>query len=364
MSKLVTALGLMSGTSLDGIDVALIKTDGEDIVERGASMTFTYSDGQRRQLMEALGDACTIEQRDERPGNLAGIEQELTDWHVYAVQHFLSENPAEVDVIGFHGQTVIHRPEKKLTVQLGLGEALAQKLGIPVVYDMRASDVAAGGQGAPLVPVYHRALAASIRERPVVFVNIGGVSNITAIASSGEMLAFDTGPGNALLDDWAGKHTGIARDVDGALAAQGTADQATVEKFMAAPFFKSAPPKSLDRNSFAGISIEGLSTANGAATLVEVTTRAIARAAEWLTEPPKTWVICGGGRHNPTIMTSLEQKLPNVKTAEDFGFDGDAMEAEAWAYLAVRSLKKLPLTFPSTTKVSVPMTGGVLALLR
>jgi anhydro-N-acetylmuramic acid kinase len=364
VSKLVTAIGLMSGTSLDGIDVAFIKTDGENIVERGASMTFAYNDEQRRQLMEALGDARIIEQRDERPGNLASIEQELTDWHIYAVQHFLSENPAEVDVIGFHGQTVIHRPEKKLTVQLGLGEVLAQKLGIPVVYDMRASDVAVGGQGAPLVPVYHRALAAGIPDRPVVFVNIGGVSNITAIDSQGEMLAFDTGPGNALLDDWAGKHTGLARDVDGALAAQGMADKVAVEKFLAVPFFRAAPPKSLDRNSFAGISIEGLSAADGAATLVEVTTRAIARATDWLKEPPKTWVICGGGRHNPTIMASLEQKLPNVKPAEDFGFDGDAMEAEAWAYLAVRSLKGLPLTFPGTTKVSAAMTGGVSALLR
>ena len=198
----------------------------------------------------------------------------------------------------------------------------------------------------------------------MVFVNIGGVSNITAIGSQGEMLAFDTGPGNALLDDWAVKHTGLARDVDGALAAQGTADKIAVEKFLAVPFFKAAPPKSLDRNSFARISVEGLSAADGAATLVEVTTRAIARATDWLKEPAKTWVICGGGRHNPTIMTSLEQKLPNVKTAEDFGFDGDAMEAEAWAYLAVRSLKKLPLTFPGTTRVSAPMTGGVSALLR
>jgi anhydro-N-acetylmuramic acid kinase len=361
VSKLVTALGLMSGTSLDGIDVALIKTDGENIVQRGSSMTFAYNDEQRHLLMGALGDARIIQRRHERPGSLGLAEQQLTEWHVYAVQHFLSGNPAEVDVIGFHGQTVIHRPKEKLTVQLGLGEMLAQNLGIPVVYDMRANDVAAGGQGAPLVPVYHRALAAGIADRPLVFVNIGGVSNITAIDAKGQMLAFDTGPGNALLDDWAGKHTGIARDVDGALAAQGTADQATVEKFMAAAFFKAAPPKSLDRNSFAGISIAGLSPADGAATLVEVTTRAIARATEWLKETPKTWVICGGGRHNPAIMSSLVAKLPNVKTAEDFGFDGDAMEAEAWAYLAVRSLKNLPLTFPGTTKVSAPMTGGVLA---
>jgi anhydro-N-acetylmuramic acid kinase len=364
VSKLVTAIGLMSGTSLDGIDVALIHTDGENIVERGPSMTFAYADYQRELLQTALMDARVIEKRDERPESLASAEQEITNWHIYAVQHFLSENPADIDVIGFHGQTVIHKPEKKLTVQLGQGQVLAEKLGIQVVYDMRADDVGAGGQGAPLVPVYHRALAARVTERPVAFVNIGGVSNITAIDSQGEMIAFDTGPGNALLDDWAGKHTGITRDVDGALAARGTIDKSTVEKFMAAEFFKIAPPKSLDRNSFAGISIEGLTPENGAATLVEVTTRSIARAADWLSETPKTWIICGGGRHNPEIMTSLAQKLPNIKAAEDFGFDGDSMEAEAWAYLAVRSLKGLPLTFPKTTKVSKPMTGGVLALLR
>jgi anhydro-N-acetylmuramic acid kinase len=193
----------MSGTSLDGIDVALIHTDGENIVERGPSMTFAYADYQRDVLQTALMDARVIEKREERPGSLSPAEQDITDWHISAVQHFLSENPADIDVIGFHGQTVIHKPEKKLTVQLGLGQMLAAKLGIQVVYDMRAADVVAGGQGAPLVPVYHRALATGVAERPVVFVNIGGVSNITAIDSRGEMIAFDTGPGNALLDDWA-----------------------------------------------------------------------------------------------------------------------------------------------------------------
>jgi anhydro-N-acetylmuramic acid kinase len=361
VSKLVTALGLMSGTSLDGIDVALIRTDGEEIVERGPAMTFAYADYQHQLLQQALADARTIRQRDERPGSLGPTEQELTEWHVYAVEHFLSNNPADVEVIGFHGQTVIHRPDQKLTVQLGLGKMLAKALAIPVVYDMRAADVAAGGQGAPLVPVYHRALAATLQDRPMAFVNIGGVSNITAIGKDGEMLAFDVGPGNALLDDWAHRHTGIARDVDGVLAAAGAVDQVTVDRFMAAEFFKSAPPKSLDRNSFAGISMDGLSAENGAASLVEVTASAIARAAEWLTEPPKCWVICGGGRHNPTIMAALAVKLTNVGPAEDFGFDGDAMEAEAWAYLAVRSLKGLPLTFPGTTKVGEPTTGGVLA---
>jgi anhydro-N-acetylmuramic acid kinase len=364
VSKLVTAIGLMSGTSLDGIDVAFIKTDGENIVERGASMTFAYNDEQRRQLMEALGDARIIEQRDERPGNLAGIERELTDWHVYAVQHFLSKNPAEVDVIGFHGQTVIHRPEKKLTVQLGLGQMLAEKLGIPVVYDMRAADVAAGGQGAPLVPVYHRALAASIPERPIAFLNIGGVANITWIGEDGEMIAFDTGPGNALLNDWTMRHLGTPQDTDGALALKGKVNQEVLEAALSDPFFDRPPPKSLDRNSFKGITLDGLSPEDGAATLVAFTIYSISLSNDWFPKPAKRYVVCGGGRHNPAILDKLPGRSIITQTAEEYGFDGDAMEAEAWAYLAVRSLKGLPLTFPGTTKVSAAMTGGVSALLR
>ncbi len=258
MSKLTTAIGLMSGTSLDGIDVALIRTDGENIVERGPSQTYAYSEAQRSLLQAALKDAKGLERRDERPFGLAKAEAALTDWHLQAVENFLKANPATIDVIGFHGQTVIHRPEIRLTVQLGDGSALAKKLGVPVVYDIRAADVATGGQGAPFVPVYHRALAASVPERPVVFVNIGGVSNITWIGPQGDMIAFDTGPGNALIDDWALKHTGIARDNDGALAAGGSANESIVQKFLALPFFDVAPPKSLDRNSFAAISLDAL----------------------------------------------------------------------------------------------------------
>jgi anhydro-N-acetylmuramic acid kinase len=362
VSKLTAAIGLMSGTSLDGIDVALIRTDGENIVQRGPSQTYAYSGDQRNILRAALAEAKNLTRRDERPSGLAKAEAALTDWHVQAVESFLKANPATIDVIGLHGQTVIHRPEIKLTVQLGDGKALAKKLGVPVVYDMRAADVAAGGQGAPFVPVYHRALAASLPERPIAFVNIGGVANITWIGANGEMIAFDTGPGNAPIDDWAMKHTGIARDIDGKLAATGTSNESIIEQFLNRPFFRAAPPKSLDRNSFAAITLDALSPGDGAATLVEIIARSIAKATSWLPEAPKDWIVCGGGRHNPAIMKALRNRLPNVQTAETYGFNGDSIEAEAWAYLAVRSQKKLPLSFPMTTKVSEPMTGGVLAL--
>ncbi len=362
MSKLTTAIGLMSGTSLDGIDVALIRTDGENIVERGPSQTFAYSDEQRNILRAALVEAKSLARRDERKSALSRAEAALTDWHVQAVESFLKASPVAVDVIGFHGQTVIHRPELRLTVQLGDGSALAKRLGVPVVYDMRAADVAAGGQGAPFVPVYHRALAASIPERPLAFLNIGGVANITWIGPTGDMIAFDTGPGNALIDDWVLKHTGVARDIDGELAAGGIANLSMVRQYLDLPFFELAPPKSLDRNSFAAVKLDALNLNDGAATLVEVTAQSIAKAIAWLPQAPLAWIVVGGGRHNPAIMNALRKKLPNVVAAEAHGFNGDSIEAEAWAYLAVRSQKNLPLSFPMTTKVAKPMTGGELAL--
>ena len=362
MSKLTTAIGLMSGTSLDGIDVALIRTDGENIVERGPSQTYAYSEVQRSLLRAAMEDAKGLERRDERPFGLAKAEAALTDWHVQAVESFLKSSPATIDVIGFHGQTVIHRPEIRLTVQLGDGKELAKKLGLPVVYDMRAADVATGGQGAPFVPVYHRALAARMPERPIAFVNIGGVANITWIGTDGEMVAFDTGPGNALLNDWAMKHLGIPQDTGGALALKGKVNEEALEAALALPFFDQPPPKSLDRNAFESLSFDKLSPEDGAATLVAFTKAGIALADDWVRAPAKRYIVCGGGRHNPAILSAFPGRSIVSLTAEEVGLNGDSIEAEAWAYLAVRSLNKLPLSFPMTTGVKTPTTGGVLAL--
>jgi anhydro-N-acetylmuramic acid kinase len=221
MPKCLTALGLMSGTSLDGIDVALLETDGENSLRRGPSRSYSYDRSQRSRLMRAVQEAQGLTDRAMRPGSLAEIENDLTVWHARAVQNFLADvelDRASIDVIGFHGQTVLHRPRQRLTIQLGDGARLARLLGISVVSDFRAADVAQGGEGAPFVPVYHRALAADIPLRPIAFVNIGGVANITFVGPQGELLAFDTGPGNALLDDWVESHTGSAVDVDGRYA--------------------------------------------------------------------------------------------------------------------------------------------------
>ena len=361
MSKTLRSIGLMSGTSLDGIDVALLETDGEAVVKRGPSTTFAYDIAQQALLRQALQDAPAIKVRDERPGKLVEVEVALTDWHAKAVESFLSQqglSDSKADVIGFHGQTVLHRPEARLTVQLGDGAALAEATGIPVIYDMRAADVAAGGQGAPMVPIYHAALAPV---HPCAFVNIGGVGNVTFIGLNGELLAFDTGPGNALINDWMMKHKSMAFDEDGTASLSGSISKPHLEVAMAHHYFKHSPPKSLDRNSFAGLRFDDLSFEDGAATLAAFTSHSIARAAQWFPELPKQWIICGGGRHNAAIMQGLAALLPNVTSADAVGLNGDSMEAEAWAYLAVRSLKGLPLSFPGTTGVAAPMPGGVLA---
>ncbi len=230
----------------------------------------------------------------------------------------------------------------------------------PVVYDLRAADVAAGGQGAPLVPVYHRALAASLAKRPVAFLNIGGVANVTWIGGDGDVLAFDTGPGNALLNDWCEKRIGKPFDEGGQLAARGRIDEGVVAQLIGDGYFEEPPPKSLDRNSFAGLRMEHLSDADGAATLLEFTCRSILQSSNWFPAPPELWIVCGGGRKNAALM----KRLNGFLTAEDAGFDGDAMEAEAWAYLAVRSMRGLPITFPGTTRAPEPMSGGILASLE
>ena len=350
----------MSGTSLDGIDVALIRTDGESFVEHGPSMTFPYSAERQTLLRQALRDALSITNRKQRPGVLAHVEEELTHWHVGALEKFFETTDFDnsmIDVIGFHGQTVLHRPDQKLTVQLGIGQIIADTFLIPTVSDMRAADVAAGGQGAPLVPVYHRALA---RNPPVAFVNIGGVANVTYVGKQGELLAFDTGPGNALINDWVEKHTGQTFDDGGKFASAGTVSASHLREAMASPYFEESPPKSLDRNSFAHMNFEGLSLEDGAATLTAFTAKSIAASAKWFATPVKQWVICGGGRHNAALMTALRTELQNVVVAEDLHLNGDSMEAEAWAYLAVRSLRRLPISFPTTTGVASPQTGGIL----
>jgi len=368
----LTAIGLMSGTSYDGVDVALVETDGEEIGQLGPTGYRPYSEPERDRLRRAIAAAADLESRTERPPLLAEAEELVTDVHAEAVEAFLAANgmaPGGVAVVGFHGQTVLHRPERRLTIQLGNGQALAARLGIPVVYDLRAADVAAGGQGAPIVPVFHRAMVRLLRRaHPVGVLNLGGVANLTFIDGKADLIAFDTGPGNALIDDFVRLRTGQPQDDGGRIAAPGKVDEAAVARVLADPFFGKRPPKSLDRNAFRHwVTEEGglaaMSTEDGAATLTAVTAAAVAQGVKVLPRAPTSWIAGGGGTRNPTLMRMLAERLAPaaVETAGAVGWSADALEAQAFAYLAVRSLKGLPNTFPTTTGVPRPIAGGVIA---
>jgi len=357
---------------MDGIDLAMLDTDGDRIVRRGASSFTPYDAKFRKRLEQALETAKTIKERGERPGDLAELEAELTDRHAMAVEAFLAREglaAKDIDVIGFHGQTVLHRPGEALTVQLGDGARLAARLGIDVVHDLRANDMKLGGQGAPLVPAYHRALASGLTgewagETPVVFVNIGGISNITYIGDNGELLAFDSGPGNTLIDQWVARHAGIPYDSGGAIASEGRVLSGLAIRYLSSPFFTAKERISLDRNDFVLPDDTEAGLEDGARTLAFVTAAAIAKAQAHLPEKPKLWILSGGGRHNRLIVEDLTvatRHTGQVIVAEEAGLNGDSMEAEAWAWLAVRSLRGLPLTYPGTTGVKEPATGGVLA---
>lgn len=369
MKGMQNVIGLMSGTSLDGVDAALLQTDGVRAQRTGFSLTIPYGGNVREKLRAALAEAPETKANLPTP-RITEAEKYLTDMHVQAVQQILANaglKAADVALTGFHGQTILHRPAERRTWQIGDGQALANATGIDVVADFRTADVAAGGEGAPLVPLYHAALVQSCTEltRPVAVVNIGGVANVTYvgedIGGASDVLAFDTGPGNAPIDDWAGRHTGTPVDKDGALASAGRTEEIRLALALAHPYFDRVPPKSLDRFDFTADMAASLSPEDGAATLTAFTAASIAAAARHFPVPPTVWIICGGGRHNPVLMQELGARVAApVRPSEDFGWCGDAMEAEAFAFLAARSVRGLPLSLPGTTGVPLPQTGGQL----
>ncbi|NQW10287.1 MAG: anhydro-N-acetylmuramic acid kinase [Alphaproteobacteria bacterium] len=355
--QLLTAIGLMSGTSMDGIDAALVRTDGCDRVETGPAITVPYEDGFRARLRGILG----------AKGPVPEVEAELTDLHARAVETLMTHAGLAadaVDLVGFHGHTIWHEPEHGRTRQIGDGQRLAATLGIDVVGDFRTADMDAGGEGAPLAPVYHRALVGAGR-RPAVVLNMGGVANVTWIGEgTDDLLAFDTGPGNAPIDDWCWRMVGRMFDQDGRLATAGQVDAGRLERLLAHLYFDRTPPKSLDRDAFHAevqAIIEGLSVEDGATTLTAFAARTIAQAARWFPFPASRWIATGGGRHNPALMAAIREAVNQpVEDADAQGWDGDALEAQAFAYLAVRARLGLPISFPGTTGVARPMTGGVL----
>jgi anhydro-N-acetylmuramic acid kinase len=357
--KPLAAIGVMSGTSMDGIDVALIESDGEARVAAGPSASFSYPAAVAAELRGVVADGARA------AGPLDDLERAVTDAHVAAVEGFLEKfgiAKGGIAVVGFHGQTVLHRPREGFTRQLFDGGRACAQLGMDVVADFRSADVAAGGEGAPLIPLYHAAIAAGL-EKPLMLLNWGGVGNVTYLGADGEILAFDTGPANALIDDFTRARLGVAFDESGRLAASGAAHDDLVRGFLKHPYFERPAPKSLDRNEFyaALAAVERLSDADGAATLSAFTVEATAAALALVPEPPRRWIVCGGGRKNATLMRRLASRLnAPVEAIEAIGFDGDAIEAQGFAYLALRALRGLPLSLPTTTGVSRPLSGGVL----
>lgn len=355
-TRVMTTIGLMSGTSMDGIDAALVRTDGLNEVRTGAALTVPY----RLSLRQRLGKVVMDHGRDRKEADSVG--REITLAHVDAVKRLLAGTglkPDSVDVVGFHGHTVFHNPAEGITWQIGDSALLAGKTGIAVVGQFRLADVAAGGQGAPLAPLYHAARASAL-DKPVAVLNIGGVANVTWLGEDGGILAFDCGPGNALIDDFVHARTGQPYDPAGALCLSGTVHTDILERLLGSDYFDRPPPKSLDRNAFDPSPVNGLSTPDGAATLAAFTVRAAVGEILKIGAPRKL-LVCGGGRLNRALMAGLTASLPGVEVApvEAVGWRGDALEAEAFGYLAVRSLKGLPLSLPTTTGAPSPMTGGV-----
>lgn len=358
----ILALGFMSGTSLDGVDAALIETDGEGHVSPIAFLTEAYTPEERATITRAVQIALAMPAPADHP-DIGPAAAMLTDRHIHIGRALLDRAgiaPDRVAVAGFHGQTIAHRPASGWTWQIGDGARLASALGVPVVDQLRIADVAAGGQGAPLLPVYHRALVSAL-PKPVAILNLGGVGNLTWIGEGDDLVAFDTGPANNLINQWVERATAEPFDVDGRLAAAGTVDAAILATMLDHPWFDQPPPKSLDRHDHTEKPVEGLSLEDGAATLTRFTADTVARGLRHFRARPARLFVAGGGRRNPTLMAMIAEACGvTPEPIEVLGWDGDATEAQGFAYMAARSLAGLPISFPGTTGVTHPLTGGTL----
>ncbi|MBL41108.1 MAG: anhydro-N-acetylmuramic acid kinase [Rhodospirillaceae bacterium] len=356
-SKIYTAIGLMSGTSLDGVDAAIIKTDGKNLIDTGPAITLEYNKNFKSSLFSIMGN------QNKTSKKVLDIEYKLTKYHIEVVRKLMYSNnlnSKDIDIIGFHGQTISHDPSKKFTLQIGNPIQLANKLGINVVSNMRTADIDAGGQGAPLVPIYHNKCFKKF-DFPFIVLNIGGVSNVTWI-NSNNLLAFDTGPGNSIIDDWVRFSLGIQYDDSGNLAKKGRSITKLVQELLKNDFFHMPPPKSIDRDYFNYKLIpKNLSPEDGAATAVDLIARSIKKSEIFFPIKPSLCIVSGGGRKNASIMSCLSSSLSfPVKNIDTFGLRGDFIEAEAVAYLAVRRIINLPTTFPETTGCKIPTSGGVI----
>lgn len=354
-AKVITAIGLMSGTSADGVDAALIRTDGESSLKVIGGLTIPYEGDLQERLIEAS-------QHDVPISDLLRLEKEITTVHAQAVGKLIDQHKTEgkkAEVIGFHGHTIRHVPDEGLTFQIGNAWQLAHSTGIQVASDFRRNDIAGGGQGAPLASMFHRALFED-EAKPVVVLNLGGVANVTWLGEDGALIAGDTGPGCGLLDEWAQEMAERPHDAEGELALAGTVSEPLVAEALAAPFFARPLPKAADRFDFDHVDVSSLSVEDGAATLCAVTVRAIAAAVARLPERPKALWVTGGGVKHPVMMSMLAEHFDAVHRVEERKLNSDTLEAECFAWLAVRRLRELPITVPETTGCKVALVGGTL----
>ncbi|MEO8114547.1 MAG: anhydro-N-acetylmuramic acid kinase [Phenylobacterium sp.] len=360
-------LGFMTGTSLDAVDMAVLETDGETIKAFGPAGERKLTDATRDLVLAATHAALAWPRGAPEPAEFAAAAPAIAEEHFAAAEAFLAANHlawSDIELIGMHGQTVLHeRPADGVagrTVQLGDAALLARKTGVPVAHDFRAADMAAGGEGAPLAPIYHLARAkASKLKPPLAVLNIGGVANITFWSGAADIAAFDTGPGNGMIDLLVQSRGAGRFDDQGRYASVGRVDEGVVSALLAHPHFQAPPPKSLDRHDFSLEPLAKCELEDAAATLVAFTAEGVRLGLELLGETPRQVIVTGGGRHNPEIMKALAARLPApVVPAEDRGWRGDSIEAEAIAYLAVRCARRLPISYPKTTGVRKPMTGG------
>ena len=361
----IWAVGFMTGTSVDAVDAAMILTDGERIVDFGPAVEVPYSEADRQVIMAAVQAARDWNWSGPQPAEaFRAAEAVAVKRHGEALELILSDQSGPVPVIaGVHGQTVLHRRPSTCapgaTLQIINAPAMRERLGLPLVYDLRSADVAAGGEGAPLAPVYHRALLRRTGLNRAAVLNLGGVANLTTIDRTGELLAFDCGPANGPIDEWVVAHGKGTHDAGGALAGSGQANEGRLLDLLDLPFFDEPPPKSLDRYDFDANLVRGLSLEDGAATLTELCARAVARGLECVDANISELIVCGGGRLNPVLVDAIRKAVSaTVRSAEEVGWRGDAIEAEAFAFLAVRARQGLPNSYPNTTGVPEPLTGG------
>ena len=365
MNNLITSIGLMSGTSSDGIDASIIKSDGENEIHFIGNQFLPYDEKVKYKIRHLKEKINLITDLEKNKLEIVDLEREVTLLHAKIVSSIIEKyslNKSQINLIGLHGHTIFHSYKEKKTKQIGDGMLLSQLTCTDVVYNFRENDIKRGGQGAPLVPIFHKLLQTKLKLKvPLLIVNIGGITNVTYFSKDNEMISFDTGPGNILIDRILQLKTNnkIQFDKDGELAFTGIVDKNILESYANDPYYESLPPKSLDINDFNLSSVRGLSLEDSVATLSELTSYTIVNSLNFFNSKPSEIILCGGGRKNKYIFERIK-KLSNISTnyIDDYKIDGDFIESQAFAYLAIRSFLKKPITFPKTTGVSEPCTGG------